>query len=45
VKEGWEELVKNWENLKEAEIEFETNERGNNRVVSIYVNKEGEILL
>jgi hypothetical protein len=27
VKEGWDSLVNNWENLKEVEIEFEEEER------------------
>lgn len=48
VKEGWNELVNNWEKLKEVEIEFE--ERENNfktykKVVSLYTNKEEEIFV
>ena len=48
VKEGWDDLVRNWENLKEVEIEFE--ERENNfktykEVVSLYINEEGEIFI
>ncbi|KLL02356.1 MAG: hypothetical protein MRERC_2c092 [Mycoplasmataceae bacterium RC_NB112A] len=45
VREGWNELVSNWESIKEVELEFETNERGNNKVISIFVNKEDEVLL
>jgi len=45
VKEGWGDLVNNYENLKEIEIEFETNERGNNKVISIYSPQGEEILI
>ena len=45
VKEGWPELVSNWQEIKEIELEFETNERGNNKVISVFVNKEGEVIL
>ena len=40
VEEGWDELVQNWENLKEVELEYETNEKGNNKVIRVYVDKE-----
>ena len=43
VKEGWNELVNNWESLKEAEIEFEekeTNFKVYRKVVSVYVPGE-----
>jgi len=48
VKDGWTDLINNWENLKEVEIEFE--EKENNfktykKVVSLYINKEGEIFV
>ena len=36
VKDGWSDLVNNWEQIKEVELEFETNERGNNKVVSFF---------
>ena len=39
VKEGWDSLVNNWENLKEVEIEFEKRERHfkvYRKVVSLY---------
>jgi hypothetical protein len=48
VKEGWGELVNNWENLKEVEIEFEekeTNFRTYRKVVGLYVNREEEFLI
>ena len=44
VKDGWQDLVNNWENLKEVEIEFEKNERGN-KVISIYTSNESEIFV
>ncbi len=40
VKEGWDDLVSSWEQIKEVELEFETNERRNNKVVSLYAIKE-----
>jgi len=56
VKEGWDSLVNNWENLKEAEIEFEEkqsfvgDQKENNfktyrKVVSLYAQKEGEFII
>ena len=45
VKDGWQDLMSNWEQIKEVEIEYETNERGNNKVVSVYAPQEGEILI
>jgi len=44
VKDGWNDLVNNWENSKEVEIEFVENERGN-KVISLYASKEGEIII
>ena len=47
VKEGWEDLVNNWENIKEVEIEFEENEKNlktYKRVVSFY-SPEGDIIV
>ena len=48
VKDGWTDLVSNWENLKEIEIEFE--EKENNfktykKVISIYTSQEGDIII
>ena len=45
VRNGWQDLVSNWENIKEVEIEYETNERGNNKVVSVYTLNEGDIIV
>ena len=45
VKDGWNDLVSNWENIREVEIEYETNERGNNKVVSVYILNEGDIII
>lgn len=44
VKEGWNESVNNYENIREVELEFETNERGNNKVISVHV-EQGEIII
>ena len=44
VKEGWQDLTNNRESIKEIEIEYEEHERGN-KVVNLYVNKEGEFLI
>jgi hypothetical protein len=46
VKEGWDSLVNNWENLKEVEIEYTENENNfktYRKVVSFYAPQEGEI--
>jgi len=48
VKEGWDSLVNNWENLKEIEIEFTENENNfktYRKVVSLYTQKEGEFII
>lgn len=45
VKDGWDSLVNNWEQIKEVEIEFETNERGNKKVVSIYSPQGTEFIV
>ena len=45
VREGWNELVNNWESIKEVELEFEVNERGNNKVVSVYAIREEDIIV
>lgn len=44
VRNGWQDLVNNYENIKEVEIEFEVNDKGNNKVVSLYTF-EGEIIV
>jgi hypothetical protein len=44
VKSGWEDLITDYQRICEVEVEFETNERGNNKVVSLYAIKEGEII-
>jgi len=47
VKEGWQELVSNWEQIKEVEIEFEENEKNfktYRKVISFY-SPEGEIII
>ena len=45
VRSGWEDLINNCETIQEVELEFETNERGNNKVVSLYAIREGEIIV
>jgi len=48
VKDGWNELVSNWENLKEVEIDFIENERDfkvYRKVVSLWTNQEGQIII
>ncbi|KLL05469.1 MAG: hypothetical protein MRERV_1c170 [Mycoplasmataceae bacterium RV_VA103A] len=44
VKSGWEDLIADYEKITEVELEFETNERGNNKVISLYAFREGEII-
>ena len=44
VKEGWTDLANDYQNIREVELEFETNDRGNKKVVSLYAIKEGEII-
>lgn len=43
VKSGWDNLVSNWENMREVELEYETNARGNNKVVSLHTGQENTI--
>jgi hypothetical protein len=48
VKSGWQELVNNWEKIKEVEIEFEENEKGfktYKKVISLYLESEGDIII
>ena len=48
VKSGWQDLVSNWENIKEVEIEFEEREQNfkvYRKVVSLWTNQEGEIII
>ena len=45
VKEGWQELVNNYETIKEVEIEYIENERGNKKVISLHISQEGEIFI
>ena len=48
VKEGWQDLVNNWESSKEVEIEFTESEQGfkvYRKVVSVYAPEEGEVII
>ena len=38
-------LIADYQNIKEVELEFETNDRGNNKVISVYAIKEGDIIV
>jgi hypothetical protein len=47
VKDGWTDLVNNWENIKEVELEFIENERNfkvYKKVVSLWTS-QGEIIV
>ena len=48
VKERWQDLVNNYENIKEVEIEFEEKEQGfktYRKMVILYTQQEGEIII
>ena len=48
IKEGWQDLVNNWENLKEVEIEFIENERDfkvYRKVINFYSPQTEEIII
>jgi len=48
VKEGWNDLVNNWENIKEVEIEYtekENNFKTYRQVISFYSPQTEEILV
>jgi len=48
VKEGWNDLVSNWQSIKEVEIEFEENEKNfktYRKVVSFYSPESEEIIV
>ena len=48
VKDGWNDLVSNWESIKEVEIEFEEQEKNfktYRKVVSFYSPESEEILV
>ena len=47
VKNGWEELVSNYENIREVEIEFTESEQGfktYKKVVSLWTNQGGILI-
>ena len=44
VKRGWTDLVNNSEKIKEVEIEFEEDEKGN-KVISLYTRLEDDIII
>jgi hypothetical protein len=48
VKDGWQDLANNWEQIKEVEIEFEEREHNfktYRKVVSVYTLNEGDIII
>ena len=48
VKEGWDNLVSNYENIKEVEIEFEekeTNFKTYRKVISLYAPQEKDLFI
>ena len=48
VKEGWNNLVNNWEQIKEIELEFEekeTNFKTYRKVIGLYANDQGDIFV
>jgi len=44
LKEGWTDLVSNKENIKEVEIEYIEQERGN-KVISLWTSQEEDIIV
>ena len=44
LKEGWTDLVSNKQNIKEVEIEYIEQERGN-KVISLWTSQESDILI
>ena len=44
VKSGWTDLTNNWKQIKELDLDFETNDRGNT-VTSLYVSPESDIFI
>jgi len=44
VKDGWQDLVNNYQNIKEVELEYEVNDRGNKKVINLYA-VTGEIIV
>lgn len=44
VKEGWQELVNNYQNVKELELEYFEN-NNYKKITSLYIPQAGEIIL
>ena len=48
VKNGWDNLVNNWESIREIELEFEekeTNFKTYRKVIGLYANDQGDIFV
>jgi hypothetical protein len=46
IKESeWIDLINDYEAIREVELEFEVNDRGYKRVISLYPIREGEIIV
>ena len=44
VKEGWVDLVRYREQIKEVQIDYEENEKGN-KVIGLWASREGEFII
>ena len=44
LREGWD-YLENYQNIKEVELEYEVNDKGNNKVVSLFAVREEEIIV
>ena len=44
VKDGWDNLLSNYQNIQEIELEFEEKERGN-KVTNLHIFEEGDIFV
>ena len=48
VKEGWDNLIQNWESIQEVELEFEekeTNFKTYRKVIGLYANDQSDIFV
>jgi hypothetical protein len=48
IKDDWDNLTKNWESIREVELEFtekESNFKTYRKVISLYIPKEEEIFV
>jgi hypothetical protein len=45
LQSGWDNLVNNYQNITEVELEYETNDRGNNKVTNLFTNSGDEVFV